>query len=224
MLAWRQRPAPSRRREEQGTAKGEQFRGRSHGFDEHCCLAVEHPYFSGAISNGSSMTVNWPRASHGNSSFARGLDAQARFLITVEATELSAFGACVGRASSGNCSNVLGLDAKARFFVASVKAVLESEDFARVTVVAVLRVSQGNASLALGLAATARLFNASAGLNTCPELVETFRDKAAALTTSRYNLVFVFMFFAFVLRQRGDALPGFTCSPVLNLAVGTARA
>ena len=46
-------------------------------------------------------------------------------------------------------------------------------------------------------AATARLLIASAGLNTCPKLVVAFSDNAAAVITSRYSLLFVFMFFSF---------------------------
>ena len=159
------------------------------------CWRQRAVYFNGAISNGFSLTVNLPRASHGNSSRARGLLAKARFLITVEASEASsALTGCAGRESSGNCSSILGLAANARFFITAARAVFESDAFADGTWLAVLRVSHGNASLARGLAATALLFKASAELNTCPELVETFISKAAALTASSCILFFVFMF------------------------------
>src|SRR6266481_3546168 len=84
-------------------------------------------HFTGAISNGCSVTWKPPRAGHGNSSCARGLEAYARFLITGHTTGLSE--ACARPASSGNCSKSLGLDANARFLVTSARAVCEPEDF-----------------------------------------------------------------------------------------------
>lgn len=137
-----------------------------------------------------------PRVSYGNSSLARGLVANALFLITVEATAPSeTFCGCAGRASSGNCSNARGLVAKARFFPSSATI-----DF--VGAVTALRVSQGNSSLARGLAATARLFKASTWLNTWAELVEMFNAMAAKLTASRYIVRFVFTMLFLVMTER----------------------
>jgi len=103
-----------------------------------------------------------------------------------------------------------GLAASARFFFTAASAAFSVVSLHQASVrVTGARVSQGKASFARGLAAMARLFTASAGLNTCPELVETFKDRAAALTASRYSLFFVFMFSS-RLRQRINSPPLFS--------------
>ena len=84
-----------------------------------------------------------------------------------------------------------GLEANARLFFTAVSSF--SVQHASVRGVTE-RVSQGKASFARGLAETARLFTTSSELNTCPMLVAGISDNAAAVTASRFNLFFVFMF------------------------------
>src|SRR5688572_18644350 len=98
------------------------------------------------------------------------------------------------RANSGNCSTMRGLAASARFFFAAASAAFSAVSLQQASArVAAARVSQGKASFARGLAAMALLLKASAGLNTCPELVEMLRASAAAPTASRFSLFFVFI-------------------------------